>query len=340
MNYKNEEKLEIPEWFSLASYAPLKHFMTPLPWLEQFALRIDLMSHWKEAIHKNPDCEAYHWLGSVDENYPEDLLLDVLKSPLPSIGHFVDRLPYVDFPTVALVRNCAESVRQMTALDFVTASMMVSPTTRGRMGVLAPGLWDSFVHGVYDRVDPNQMQESQAVRDNESDGPKDCGTYPKHLLELWLMVQTTGGIETWMMEPFLNPHENNGVAYFSVNTSVPYPDAERAFHQRFIQAQERKCKSSKMDSSTFAKWCDDGVLPYIDLNIYEAVQRFRENKEMSITEEEMASAIYPDLPAVPQRSSTCVSDTTRPVAEDLQNPFSPRFRLLLTRAAEYRQTCV
>jgi hypothetical protein len=331
MNYKDNEKLSIPPQFSLAKYEPLKTFVTPIPWLDQFALRIDLMAHWEETIRKNPDCEPYQWIGCVDENYPEDLLRKVLDDPLPNVEKFVSSLPYVDFPTVMLVRNCAESIRPMTILDLITTLTMIPPKLRHEMGMFAPQLWSSFLNPAHDKVDPEQLgnvQHDDYIYENHS------RSYPQHLLTQMLSIQMNGGIDKWMTSSVADYAGNDPVGFYCIDTSVPLKDAEQALRRHYLQAQARKSNSSRMDSSTFAKWCDDGIMPYIDLKIYEAIERFNRKRFVSITEEEMADAIYPVLPAVPPRSSTCVSDTTKPVALDFQNPFSSRFRLLLVRAAE------
>ena len=334
MNRKDKEKLAIPEWFKLENYAPLKRFATPRPWLEQFALRIDLMAHWRKAIRENPDCQLYQWFGCNDENYPEDLLISILKNPLPAVDGFVEGYPYVDFPTVTLVRHCAEPVRPMTVLDLVEALMIVPLTIREKMVLFHPELMSSVPHSS-NSTDSTRQQSPRAPQCDVSSLRRVPTAHPQHLLDLWLMVQMEGGIDSWMTQFIAQPHENDSATYYAVDASVPLKDAVRAFRKHHLKAQMNKRNSSRMDSSTFAKWCDDGILPYIDLKIYEAIEQFRQKALASITEEEMADAIYPTLRAAPPRSSTCVSDTTKPVAKDLQNPFSARFRLLLARAAEH-----
>jgi len=47
-NRKGEEKLAIPAWFRLGAYDGLRNFATPLHWLKQLALRIDLKNFWRE----------------------------------------------------------------------------------------------------------------------------------------------------------------------------------------------------------------------------------------------------------------------------------------------------
>lgn len=169
MNYKDDEKLPIPPQFSLAKYEPLKKLVTPISWLEQFALRIDLMAHWEKTVRENPDCAPYQWRGRVEENYPEDLLREVFDAPLPNVENFVSSLPYVDFPTVSLVRNCAESIRPMTVLDLITALTLIPPKLRHVMGVFAPQLWSSFLNPANEEADPEQpgihvlFQQLQAV---------------------------------------------------------------------------------------------------------------------------------------------------------------------------------
>ncbi len=134
--------------------------------------------------------------------------------------------------------------------------------------------------------------------------------------------------------PLLQPVEDKGPksspAYFVVNTDVPYKIAEESFKKQFEARQNGTRHSKRFDPAALAGWCDDGVLPYIDLKIFERIESDRRNNpHLSITDEELADAIYPASPA---RASTCVSDTTRPVATRLMNSTSSLFRSLLVAA--------
>jgi len=57
----------------------LKDFVLPNPWLEQIALRIDLMAHWRSNMRLVRHCRLAGWQGPIDDHHSENLLLNVLR---------------------------------------------------------------------------------------------------------------------------------------------------------------------------------------------------------------------------------------------------------------------
>jgi hypothetical protein len=51
---KDENALPVPGWFGTNKYAPLEKFDTAQLWLEQFAIRIDLLALIKGLLHGRP----------------------------------------------------------------------------------------------------------------------------------------------------------------------------------------------------------------------------------------------------------------------------------------------
>jgi hypothetical protein len=91
MNRKDEEKLAIPVWFKLENYAPLKGFAMPRPWLEQFALRIDLMAHWRKAIGRSLTHFVGRYLGLSSQGRNMNTVKDQL-APVSSLNSYRDDL--------------------------------------------------------------------------------------------------------------------------------------------------------------------------------------------------------------------------------------------------------
>jgi hypothetical protein len=87
-----------------------------------------------------------------------------------------------------------------------------------------------------------------------------------------------------------------------------------------------------------ALWRTNGVLPYIDLQLYVDIEAaLHQNPRMKINDDEIAGAIYPEgrMRDDPDR----VSCTTKPEADKLMDPTSALFRQLLS-AAHHSQMSV
>jgi hypothetical protein len=109
--------------------------------------------------------------------------------------------------------------------------------------------------------------------------------------------------------------------------------AEKQFRENFERLNKRKRRALKMDEKRFAKWCDYGLLPYIDLKQEELFESGEHgNSKLAITNETMAEAIYKSLLGTKFTANT-VTDTTKPMAEEIMEPASPLFRQLLAEAS-------
>jgi hypothetical protein len=123
------------------------------------------------------------------------------------------------------------------------------------------------------------------------------------------------------------------LAHFSVDTSLPYHVVEKQFRENFERLNQKKHKALKLDGKRFAKWCDYGLLPYIDLKQEELFESGRNgSSKLAITNETMAEAIYKSLLGTKCTANT-VTDTTKLIAEEIMKPSSPLFRQLLAEAS-------
>ncbi len=131
-----------------------------------------------------------------------------------------------------------------------------------------------------------------------------------------------GSLEKWCVQASVEaPH------LFAVDPNAPPKLAAAALRSQLEALQGARAKVKEIKLNLFAKWIDDGVLPFIDLKIAERVQADRTQKRrLAYREEDLADAIYAKNP---HRCSTCVADTTKPVAEALLNANSSLFKTLL-----------
>jgi hypothetical protein len=73
----------------------------------------------------------------------------------------------------------------------------------------------------------------------------------------------------FMDESITEHHPGPGhIVHFSVDTGLPYQVAERQFRENFERLQQKKHRAFQIDDKRFAKWCDYGLLPYIDQRWY------------------------------------------------------------------------
>jgi hypothetical protein len=123
------------------------------------------------------------------------------------------------------------------------------------------------------------------------------------------------------------------IFHFSVDTSMPYPTAEKQFREQFERLKQKKQSAIQIDKKRFAKWCDYGLLPYIDLKQEEFFESRRQgNPKLATTKETMAEAIYKSRFGVTHTADTLKANT-RPIAKDVMNPSSDLFRQLLAEAS-------
>jgi hypothetical protein len=126
-------------------------------------------------------------------------------------------------------------------------------------------------------------------------------------------------------------------SFFAMDANVPYAEAEIHFKKHYKACQE-KTNAKRIEPELFALWRTNGVLPYIDLQLYVDIEAaLHQNPRMKINDDEIAGAIYPEgrMRDDPDR----VSCTTKPEADKLMDPTSALFRQLLS-AAHHSQMSV
>jgi hypothetical protein len=119
-------------------------------------------------------------------------------------------------------------------------------------------------------------------------------------------------------------------SFFAMDINVPYSEAEIYFRKHYKKCQE-KTDGKRIEPELFALWRTNGVLPYIDLQLYMEIEAaLHQNQKMKINDDEIARAIYPEgrMRDDPDR----VSCTTKPEADKLMDPKSALFRQLLSAA--------
>ena len=120
-NRKRSEKLAIPAWFRLEAYDGLSNLTSPLDWLKQLALRIDLKYFWQEIADG-------HVARSSDKRFPferdlgfDKILMQIQQNPILAVDELVKKHSYIiDFATVNLVKRGRDPVRPMTVTDFLS----------------------------------------------------------------------------------------------------------------------------------------------------------------------------------------------------------------------------
>ncbi|WP_263358615.1 DUF6387 family protein [Acidicapsa ligni] len=355
-NRKADEKLSVPEWFRLEAYDETRKFTLPRQWLEQVSIRIDLMNHWREIYsldHVSPEPEK---MMSLKEFQLREMLFVIHQNPIVPVDAVVKEFtdPDIDFPTVKLVSRGLRPVRAMSIVDLYMTEHLIDPIRRewlhrcnARLEKDVPYPEVEFYSALDEEVLSSMMMESSEDLTHPRSTPTQdvLARYREEIsrgmrsavhLDALLAERDFDRLAEFVNDPVDRDEALAPLTFFTVDTSVPYTEAEAAFRKLFEEKKKAAPKNSKrLDNIAFGKWCDDGVLPCIDLMMDEEIeQMLRKNQKIRITEEDLATAIYKDSRGRERRSSTCVSDTTKPIAMNLMNPQSLLFRLLLSRKTD------
>lgn len=346
-NRKSVEKLKIPSWYSLASYREMRSLDSPLKWLDQLALRID-MRRLLDRLSKEAALGVEGNCGFSERKLMQELFRALCTRPIADsrqiVKQFRESNCSINFQTHDSVSDGYEPVWNMSLRDFYLAECFVHPDKREwcrkyfqQVEKAAPFPASELTH----------LRTDEFLRSNrEFMGHLMNGVLSRHRTALLESLSSqaqinppylehenpfTYGQGLWFMEEYISrdtPEESN--EYFVVDTSVPYKEAERAFRKLYEQSRKKGGNNKLINNSAFAKWCDDGVLPYIDLKMYEAIEVIRSgNRRLAFTEADLAAAIYEQLPGRLQRDPSAISDITKPIADSLMNPDGGHFKLLL-----------
>ncbi len=338
-NRKASDKLPIPKWFRLQNYYGLRMITEPAAWLDQLAFRIDFLSLWKN-ISPFTHLQARTML--VDELYFDEMMSGLQNQPIVDVSQIVEQYSRQGavFPTFKSVRSTYESVRHMTAADLYIAEQALHTTTRR--------VARSFFYAANEPItlenEPLYFTLGEDQEDCYAPLPSDTPIRSLHTSN-WadthrrLREQNAHyrsfdrdedpevqnfirSLEKWCVQGSLEaPH------LFAVDPNAPPQLAAAALRSQLEELQGARTNVKEVKPKLFAKWIDDGVLPYIDLKIAERVKADRkQNRRLAYREEDLADAIYAKNP---HRCSTCVADTTKPVADALMNATSSLFRTLL-----------
>jgi hypothetical protein len=357
-NRKRCEKLAIPAWFRLEAYDCLANLTAPLDWLKQLAFRIDLKHFWQEIADG-------HVARSLDKRFPyesdlgfDQIFLQIQQDPILAVDELVERYSYIiDFATVKLVKRGHDPVRPMTVTDFLSIYALLDSEKRdfmdhvlGRIKHDAPypdnGIW-------YARRDDAEGYKSNSKPPRISHEHGAIARYLekfKSLLSLWrakdskvyfhnsILGNDAVEADRDFMSDSIGSHIPEGfTSFFAMDANVPYAEAEIHFKKHYKACQE-KTNAKRIEPELFALWRTNGVLPYIDLQLYVDIEAaLHQNPRMKINDDEIAGAIYPEgrMRDDPDR----VSCTTKPEADKLMDPTSALFRQLLS-AAHHSQMSV
>ena len=357
-NRKRCEKLAIPAWFRLEAYDGVSNLTLPLDWLKQLAFRIDLKHFWQ-------DIADGHVARSSDTGFPferdlafDQIIMQIQQDPILAVDELVKKYSYIiDFATVKLVERGRDPVRPMTVTDFFSIYALLDSEKRdfmdhvlGRIKHDAPypdnGIW-------YARRDDAEGYKSNSKPPRISHQYGAIVRYLerlKSLLSLWKAKDSKVSFHNSIlgndaveagrdfMSDSIGSHIPEGfTSFFAMDANVPYAEAEIHFKKHYKACQE-KTNAKRIEPELFALWRTNGVLPYIDLQLYvdiEAAQH--QNPRIKINDDEIAGAIYPQgrMRDDPDR----ISCTTKPEADKLMDPTSALFRQLLS-AAHHNQMSV
>ena len=335
-NRKRCEKLAIPAWFRLEAYDGLSNLTAPLDWLKQLAFRIDLKRFWQEIADG-------HAARSSDKRFPferdlgfNQIFMQIQRDPILAVDALVKKYSHIiDFTTVNLVKRGRDPVRPMTVTDFLSIYALLDSEKRdfmdhvlGRIQHDAPypdnGIW-------YARRDDAEGYKSNSKPPRISHEHGAIARYLEKfigLLLLWkakdskVYVQNSilgdGAVEANrdFMSDSIGSHIPEGfTSFFAMDTNVPYAEAEIHFKKYYKTCQE-KTNGKRIEPELFALWRTNGVLPYIDLQLYVNIEAaLHKNPKLKINDDEIAGAIYPGrrMRENPER----VSCITRPEAGKL-----------------------
>jgi hypothetical protein len=320
----------------LEAYDGLANLTTPLDWLKQLALRIDLKHFWLEIADG-------HVARSSDTRFPferdlgfDQILMQIQQDPILAVDALVKKYSYIiDFATVNLVKRGLDPVRPMTVTDFFSIYAMLDSTRRDFMG---------HVLGRIERDAPYPVNEIGLARINDAEGytanskpprisheheaiagylekfkglllrlkAKDSKVYVQNSILGYDAVEAD---RDFLSDSIGNHIPEGFISFFAMDTNVPYAEAEVYFKKYYKMCQE-KTNSKRIEPELFALWRTNGVLPYIDLQLYVNIEAaLHKNPKLKINDDEIAGAIYPGrrMRENPER----VSCITRPEAGKL-----------------------
>jgi hypothetical protein len=349
---KRTNKLAVPEWFDLQTYDSLRSLTTPRDWLKQLAFRIDLRNFWKEIAHYHFDRSAHNTGGWFEGDLAFEQIFEQIKqSATLAVDELVKQHSCsIDFATVRLVNKGHEPVRPITLTDLCFIYSMLNSEKR------------SFIKHLFDCIDqgsPYPVNKIYFARYNDADKYKFNEKPPRishehEAIEEYIdsfisllsrlknsdskirvldTVLGKGEVDAnpGFLHDAIDDHIYGGFSsFFILDANVPYEQAKHHFEKCYEGCQD-KTSGKTIDKELYDLWITNGVLPYIDLQLYVEIEKeFHKNHKMKITNSELARNIYPEgrMRDDPDR----VSDTTKPEAEKLMDPTSVRFRQLLFAA--------
>lgn len=339
-NRKDSQKLKVPAKFKLESYRNLKNWSEPRFWLEQFALRVDI-----GRLIERVQIERGEGSGLlVDEFYLEEMIEAHWDAPLEPASAFIDYFSRggLTFPALRKVFDGFSPIAPMTVADLYIAECGLDPSSRS---------WGRAFGDRVRREAPFPNEELRCAEIAEDSDLERVGRMPDDALPSEILREqysvhlrkTIANVkdcdlqrnpELGLYAPHMDARVQDALGhdsflYLTVDTNAPYKVAEAAFKKLFEARQLKSRYRKQVDWALFAKWCDDGVLPYIDLLLYQRFEAMKSrDDQLAISEADFADAIYP--PHL-ERSQTSVSDTTRPMAEQLLDEDSPLFLSLLAQ---------
>ena len=342
-NRKDNEKLKVPEWFKLYLYDGLAALTTPLSWLLQFAIRVDLRIYWHEVAKRDYEPEPNGYDAAFYEIYKilqEHPVLPVDKL----LARYHDR---ISFHTVSTVQGGLSPVRHLTSKDLV---LIYASLASGKRDLIR------HVFNCIDRDEPYPEykfqfadffeDESHLSTSRNKKTPSDIKVFARYrsevLADLSLLkrhdpkvqvmndVLSNGwgtGNSDFLNEPLFDHMPREFTNYFALDANTPYALAKECFETLFRSASSKRQNGKQIGSTLFKRWRKNGILPYIDLKLYSEVEAVgRKNSKIAISDIDLARSIYP--PSRRSYDSKKVADTTRPAAEALMDPSSAEFRQL------------
>jgi hypothetical protein len=320
---RDENTLDVPEWLKVEKYAALEKFGTAQLWLEQFAIRIDLLAFINEVFARKEKLHDGIAPDGVNREYPDDrslewvldesfaLLEDNPILPVESLirkYRSLEREFDISLFDNAWVAVCGldriVSVRHMTPMDFMMVNALFRESERTRM--------DAFFDRISCTVPFPFEQLEQAGKIVLTDRVKVAEDYRTRLLsEIGVRRRWDPTIES-RYKPDLNANSDtfqsffhgfmdcqlaeslltDDVAYFIVDANSSAEKAAEEFKQHLKAIQKEK-KDSNIDETAFKDWRAMRVLPYVDLQLYDAIeQKRRGNARMRIAPKELGIALF------------------------------------------------
>jgi hypothetical protein len=349
-NRKNDEKLKVPKWYKLYKYDGLAAFTTPLEWLLQFAFRIDLRTFWGEI-----SCGYIDRLSTENHYFQGDLAFNAIclslkERPILPVEQLVAQFrEVIDFPTVSLVKRGLVPVRPMTFADILLAYASLPSEKR------------ELIRHVIDCIDRDVPYPVNAIRFAQYYETNDrlrrsrrqqvsnefevISRYRRsvldrllqlkwrdsrvHVLNSILSSEWDRANEDFLNEPIFDHTSREFTNYFALDANTTVPRAKKSLDTLIRKSQSKKRNGKQVGKLLFESWQKNGILPYIDLNLYAEYKASTcQNPNIAISDYVFAGAIF--QPNDESGDSKKVSEATRPTAEALMDPESAIFRQLLS----------